>query len=112
MIVTEIGKWEVGFAGKKRQMPKSFDKTKVVFHPKKIEVLKALQKKRMTIDDLTYYIDKDIKVHVDELFNMGVIAKVMNRDEDFWRYLNTTLVPDLLKEYQTWSQSDKVDGWI
>lgn len=92
-------------------MPKSFDKRKV-FHPKKIEVLKALQKKQMTMDELAYYIDKDIKVHVDELFSMGVIAKVKNRDEDFWRYLNTTLVPDLLKEYQTWSKSDRLDGWI
>lgn len=92
-------------------MPKSFEKRKV-FHPKKIAVLNALRKKRMTMDELVYYIDEDIKQHVDELFNMGVIAKVQNREEDFWRYLNTTLVPDLLKEYEIWSTSDRLDGWI
>ena len=92
---------------------KSLIDEKKLFTDVNINILKSLKDKKMTIDEITYYVKGATKSNVLDLFEMGVIVKVKEPDNDNVIYINTTTVDKIISDYESKTyQWGKLNGWV
>jgi len=65
-----------------------------------VNILKALEKRKMTEKEILYYVSGSTSKHINELFTMGIVATVTYDVDKEPFYINCTNVPDIIKEYE------------
>jgi len=92
-------------------LPKYFSNEKL-FKRKNILILELLEKKQMTLEEISEHFSYDVKPFINELFKMGLLVEVFD-ESDVCKYFNSTVVKDLIKNYKsTMRKQGKLDGWL